>query len=339
MRARKIYESLDFERGMDPKEALEIGHFRDKNGIMIRKGDSVFADPESGDTFYEFQGTVDSFHDNYVTVRDMEDDYFDIEPYKLEVLDESVSFERGVDPKRSIKIGHAGIYPEKTLFLDIYKYCKENKFPGFPMLTPIHWPENTAGSSLSEPFFKAYVNDGSKDPSLKNVYTVYLTRNEGVVSFHEYENYLGEWQEQEHPIKYLDYWRRMMEANHIRTIYTGETKVEESIDFQRGEDPHKSLRLGKYSKSIPEIISGDIERMPEPGNQDTYFEESVDSDEIEWVLNNWEDAIREDNYSFWLQYSEGEDPEHLLWKDLEGDTVMFADKVYDIPKTKYKMHP
>lgn len=137
---------------------------------------------------------------------------------------ETIEFQRGLDPKRSLSVGHAEIYPEKTLFLDIYKYCEDDKFPGFQRLTPIYWKIDSDGNSLVEPYFKAYVNDGSKDPKDSNFYTVYLTRTEGVVSFHEYEDYEGNWQEQEHPIPYYDFWRRMMEANHIRVIFTDDSQ-------------------------------------------------------------------------------------------------------------------
>jgi hypothetical protein len=203
LKALKIYENIDFQRGKDPKAAMGIGYFKDKNGRIIEKGSAVFADPDPNDAFYEFEGTAESFHDEYVTVRDMDDDYFDIEPYKLEVLDESVSFERGIDP-------------------------------------------------------------------------------------------------------------------------------------------HKALRIGKYSNDIQEIVSADIEVMPEPGNQDSYYDEAIDHYEILDVLNNWEASVRGDNYGFWVIDGDSadpatDDPEYLLWKDLEGSTVSYAGNLYDIPKTKYKV--
>lgn len=87
MRAKKVYESVDFQRGKDPKSAMDLGYFRDKNGNIIQLGDSV--ETEGGDAFEDwyFEGVVDSFHGEYVIVRDWYGDYFDIEPHKLEVLD------------------------------------------------------------------------------------------------------------------------------------------------------------------------------------------------------------------------------------------------------------
>ena len=120
-------------------------------------------------------------------------------------------------------------------------------------------------------------------------------------------------------------------------------RLQESVNFQRGEDPHKALRIGKYSKSIPEIVSADIEIMPEPGNQDSYYYESLDHYEVLDVLNNWEIYVKDDNYSFWVIEEEGpydpviDQPDYWLWKDLEGITVKYADELYDIPKTNYKV--
>jgi len=268
MRAKIVYENISFERGKDPKTAMDLGHFRDKNGRLIQKGDFVFADPEPGDTFYDFQGMVDGFHGKYVTVRDMDDDCFDIEAHKLEILDESLDFERGGDPKRSLRIGHSYLFPEKPLFLDIYKYCEENKFPGFQKLTPIYWNEKGEGNSSVELFFKAYVNDGSKDAKDLNFYTVYLTRTEGVISFHEYENYEGDWKKQEHNIPEYDFWRRLMEANHIRTMFKDTAELQESQEFRRGIDPKRAMDIGISSRQIFEKLSpGDIyitlENMPD----------------------------------------------------------------------------
>ena len=48
MRARKIYETIDFERGMDPKSSMGIGMFRDKRGIPIRIGSDVLGVTEIG---------------------------------------------------------------------------------------------------------------------------------------------------------------------------------------------------------------------------------------------------------------------------------------------------
>jgi hypothetical protein len=63
---------------------------KDKNGRIIRIGDSVDVPEPIGNDIhnFEFRGSVNSFHDEYVTVEDMESNFFDIEPERLEVVDE-----------------------------------------------------------------------------------------------------------------------------------------------------------------------------------------------------------------------------------------------------------
>jgi len=116
----------------------------------------------------------------------------------------------------------------------------------------------------------------------------------------------------------------------------------ENANFERGLDPHRSLRIGKYSKDVPEIVSVDIEIMPEPGNQDTYYNESISHDEVLDLLNYWEEYVKDSNYGFWVidegPYDvENDVPDYYLWKDLEGTTIKYAGELYDIPKTKYKV--
>ena len=74
----------------------------------------------------------------------------------------------------------------------------------------------------------------------------------------------------------------------------------------------------------------------------TYYNESIDHDEVLSVLNNWEEYVKDDNYGFWViedgPFDINNDmPDYWLWKDLEGMTVKYADELYDIPKTNYKV--
>lgn len=116
--------------------------------------------------------------------------------------------------------------------------------------------------------------------------------------------------------------------------------VYENVSFERGSAPQKAMRIGKYSREVPEIVSVDIEIMPEPGNQYTYYNEAIEHHQVLDVLNNWEESVKENNYSFWVEEADNQNdfPDYWLWKDLEGTTVKYADEYYDIPKTKYKLH-
>lgn len=62
---------------------------KDKNGVEIKKGDSVIVDEPKEDYSdmhnHSFGGYVKDFHDKYVTVVDGDGDCFDIEPERLEI--------------------------------------------------------------------------------------------------------------------------------------------------------------------------------------------------------------------------------------------------------------
>jgi hypothetical protein len=163
---------------------------------------------------------------------------------------ERLSFERGQDPKRAMDVGHSHLFPEKTLFLDIYRYCEEDKFPGFQKLSQIYWDTDEDGNKIIEPKFIAYVSEGL------DMYTVYLTLDEGVIAFHEYMNREGDWREHEFHIPGFDFWRRMMKANHISSI-----SMDESQEFRRGLDPKSAMDIGLTSRQrYDSIAPGDIFR-------------------------------------------------------------------------------
>jgi len=57
MKAKKIFETVNFERGQDPKDAMEIGQARDKKKLLAMMSDpSKF--PSSGDAKTKFEYMV-----------------------------------------------------------------------------------------------------------------------------------------------------------------------------------------------------------------------------------------------------------------------------------------
>jgi hypothetical protein len=65
---------------------------KDKNGKTIKVGMEVDVPEPNGNDMYnfEFRGSVHSFHDEYVTIEDMESNFFDIEPERLEIVEEQI---------------------------------------------------------------------------------------------------------------------------------------------------------------------------------------------------------------------------------------------------------
>ena len=237
-----LTESVNFERGQDPKTAMDLGRFRDKNGRLIQKGDSVFADPESEDTFYEFQGTVDSFRGEYVTVRDMEDEYFDIEPYKLEILDESVSFERGMDPKSSMGIGLAA---RKIEAYEELEQAINEEFPSF-------LEDNIVDINDWEP---------GRSP-FKYIRKSILVRGP-MLHGESAKKVLNRWMKKYFPdfrvtsLRDFGYIKGRIYYMKISWKYDN---LDESVSFERGQNPRASIGIGLF-----DIFVNNLQKMKESG--------------------------------------------------------------------------
>jgi hypothetical protein len=67
-----------------------IVEMKDKNGKEIKSGDSVeMPEPNETDMYiHSFVGFVKGFKDEFVTVEDSEGDCFDIEPERLEIVED-----------------------------------------------------------------------------------------------------------------------------------------------------------------------------------------------------------------------------------------------------------
>jgi hypothetical protein len=287
MRAKKIYESLDFERGKDPKDVMNLGKIRE--------------------------------------IKDW------LEIFRLDGRSEIIPTNRGYEVVVSggitfSKFGPNEEYPDTptTFPMDTLKiigsfYMDRSAFTNLPRVLQVTGNLDLSyyqGEELPEEL------EVGCNLDIEHVKNNLVIPNTAIVGGYVRTNrYGGKVEVPKHIIR---------------------RRLQESVNFQRGEEPHKSLRIGKYSKSIPEIVSVDIEIMPEPGNQDTYYSESIDHDEVVSLLDNWEEYVKADNYGFWVVEegpydAENEMPDYWLWKDLEGMTVKYADELYDIPKTNYKV--
>ena len=243
---------------------------------------------------------------------------------------EELDFQRGLDPKEAMDIGLQSKYGKMyNLFIVCHNLSvKSDSFA---------WVSDIAIDEDGDPYFNIeslfYYTDEKNIAKIPEEFIVSLCQDYLFVENKTLKD--------EYNVKSV---RRFIELTKGYDEETAEEvlNIDENLNFERGQDPHKAMRIGKWAKDIREIISADIEIMPEPGNQDTYYDESIDSIEIKEVLNNWEFFISKDNYAFWLidenPDSPNNDPEYTLWKDLEGTTVKFGNDYYEIPKTKYKFH-
>jgi len=124
--------------------------------------------------------------------------------------------------------------------------------------------------------------------------------------------------------------------------------VRESISqFVRGGDPKETLGIGPWSGEIIEITMVDQEiredglpltkKEDEEGfDPDEYYYEQLEDSEIRDILENWERKAHP-YLGFWIVEDDG-DPEWIHPKYLEGNTVKFQGKLYQIPKTNIFDH-
>lgn len=142
MRARRVIESIDFERGQDPKSSMDVGtecRTFHAGSVRYNRGSTTYLDPEMAkrvlngdDTLYHeyFISAPGSFGEKGFYMNDLQDPenrYCYIE-YLGEIypvpgkLRESVDFERGREPYDALRIG-------------------KNRFRPYPQMTPDEFRE------------------------------------------------------------------------------------------------------------------------------------------------------------------------------------------------------
>ena len=242
----RFNESINFERGQDPYAALDIGRDRMKRKLISAAKE--YAHENIPMHYLPTEKQYDDFanHTLKIIASGFNPEYIfdDIEGWfdewrEDQGITETQHFERGLEPKSAIGVGHAHLYPEKELFKRIYSYWEKVPETGWPYdfeeLTPIRW-------TSPQPSFKVLVKslqgeDGSG-------YTFYLTK-EGVVAFWGHYVDAGggrrSWRDEEYTIKDFKHFIRILESNHVQHM-----KLGESQNFERGKEPYKALDIGKY---------------------------------------------------------------------------------------------
>lgn len=132
-------------------------------------------------------------------------------------LDESLGFERGGQPKRALRVGHAHLYPEKETFIEIHEFW-ENLEKGdwpyeFEKVSPIKWDS-------PEPKFEVFLKSSKGE---ENKYYIYLTKEDGVVIFYDYYAYdeaLGTRVPRDEEYFKVDFphFIRILETNHYQYL-------------------------------------------------------------------------------------------------------------------------
>jgi len=232
-----VKESLDFERGQDPKKSMKIGQaaeedmiidsFMDMAGGNLRRFKWSFIKEIIADYTAYVINIIDS-HDGpeyFVMIPGVSISYGGFPSAAAAVADmkirlkrknESLDFERGGDPKRSLKVGRRETFPDADLFEEIYDYWKNkahsSKWPyDFESVEPINW-------NARYPNFKVnLIRKNGETPG----YTFYLNKNGVEVSYKQFKNAGGGKRREERSwdeINDFDHFIRIVQSNHVMYI-------------------------------------------------------------------------------------------------------------------------
>jgi hypothetical protein len=282
-----IRESLDFERGKDPKETLRIGTYsklwselEDLNGP-----DGFSFDDE---VFHVIDNTYDP--DNPAILAKLK-----------KLLDKgSIYKESNLDKKVGSDIDTTEVVLYQTPAGPVFSWDFDY---GIGFGTPNEWWPKIEKSLLEIPI------------SMEE-----LLRREGVNP--------DDPEEVEEFISDLD--------PEVKKL------ISESINFERGRDPKEAMRIGASANPL-DIVSMEEEQWEggrvmstddvEKANQNTWME-TLDNDmEIRHILSNWEDEI-DPFYGFWVkEEEEDEEPQWYHPSDLEGRFVKYGEEIFKIPET------
>lgn len=272
MKAKFVYEAMDFERGQDPKSSIGIGHaavrnfdsLKDllewtfKHPEVISQGrfkewdyDINRTETDYGPMLYPKQlhnykiATIKWIKDNIkykgekIGLRDAKDTIDNLEKLiikKADKISESLDFERGKDPKEAIGVG---------IVAKIMNGIKELKKLGYG------------------PFSTFYDDEGAKDLNLE----IHFGSISGGPSEKEMrktvESYFPDMLEYEMARVWKLFFRikRKYAFYFEEALYNLEV-LKESLEFERGQDPKSSLGIGKkiYDPYFVENILDDLNK-------------------------------------------------------------------------------
>jgi len=243
-RYHKINESANFERGLDPKESMKIGsrvnalvlsaidievgdvyNSLDEEGVIevLEDWQEIFPKNSSRYLFYINENPDSRDETSYVS-SDLDGEWIIYKGKYYKIPDspvkESVNFERGLDPKKSMNIGMEVnkdrlinmLDPEDERFKEFKKLIKDK-------LTKVSFNNNTFKvSRYGRPFFtnqlQSYLNKFSRD----------------IVRFLNYDS----------------------------DKYEATFQIVESVNFERGAEPKRSMRIGHRRNDL----FNEIESIP-----------------------------------------------------------------------------
>ena len=289
----EILESVNFERGMDPKHAMELG----SKEALIKKicqlpvGFIDRSDHPDTSKFWNYNhsdGREWNPHkiSDFVSLETLIDVYYEITKGNPE-LREGLDFERGIDPKQSMGIGL-----QKQIIKGLWGLTQERGTGSINIM-----------QNRDSVWLKVDDYNADADTFIKNVH-----KNFGEEFFSDIEqrNILkrgGSWRCTFYLIVKPKYWKAFKGA------FTSEGFIKESINFERGMDPKTSMKIGgirpidqlkKDYDRIVELIQTQKYldfQVPFTGEADDLIEVNI---HFGWgnIHNNFKNMNREELYPF-----------------------------------------
>ncbi|HPI82808.1 MAG TPA: hypothetical protein PK122_06280, partial [Candidatus Paceibacterota bacterium] len=266
-----LFESLDFERGQDPKEAIGIGwkspkHFSSIKDAMkyvadhlplILGKEEIPANIIKSKNFINsrYEDDISEYIDEYITW----DDDPKMEPWSTELfwilqdrgfLFEAMDFERGKDPKEVLDIGAKIVIISKiqdllnddwgiegrSLILDI-----EFVYEGDGIL----FSADDYDPEVDIPYIKDLIKKHGLDTYIDIVSPETLQQGLGTVTYFFWLTGAGEKANIKNQRFWIDGNDSSFQTEKTDGVLFHDKPIRESIDFKRGQDPHRALGIGE----------------------------------------------------------------------------------------------
>jgi hypothetical protein len=297
-----LQEGVNFERGKDPKDALNIGKNRE-----IKSGDTMIVKRYQSDKTMEVQAIEDPFYYDgnpnsppywEIMVKTPKGKtayafkYFGDDFWEIEELFESANFIRGIDPKRALEIG---LPPKMGEGYTVLWRDKRNKWS-----------------------IERYTNPHTKEPNLVIVSDDYI----------------------DYPILYNDgriaydnpYNLPQLVRDKAHKLYLKIKGFNESVSFERGMDSKEALKIGQWHrKKIERELRKVIEFFNEPWLEEVLPEYIDKLDKLGIEIYSIIPEYRRGSYDY-----VGKSLVEISWKNSQGKEITDQVQVHKQPDLQKK---
>jgi hypothetical protein len=278
VKAKLISEALDFERGVDPKDSMKIGLVGKRAMDKMIPGVLYYSNMPRWDYYWWYKDPKDNkIYRAFILKRDggykvsewgfnwyeNEESFpLDLVPTKkrfnnfykkintVDRVNESLNFERGIDPKTSIGVGRLWNMTKEAVAKEIINTCETELED---LIQTVHAKARMEGFKNSFDYIEKAYNERGDINTLPSVENAIEEVTKGIEEILE-----------RYPIK-----DKERVKNDITNFFVAgeppfwtliasiapwlDDRLKESINFERGIEPRKSMGVG-MAKALPNII-------------------------------------------------------------------------------------